>query len=134
MLWQSLIDDLKAGLDQLDISPLTVTQWPGRRLVTLDHRRVWCLKQHQRPVQEDVHVMACVFRLPDTFDSLPRSHSVMEEFLWKHSTHLEQMTVLPGAVEPVAVADEAKTLKKPNIAQEERAAHLVIIDLLYILR
>ena len=79
------IECLNCGtLDPLNLpDPLRVIEWPGRGLVTLDHRRAWCLKQHQEYMRKEVCTHVLVYRLPDCFDSLVRSHPVVREFLRK---------------------------------------------------
>ena len=72
-----------------------LARWPERGLVSIDNRRVWSLKEHQKHVRRrnggDVYVSAWVFQLPDMFASLaqhPELERLMQHYDGGDGTHL----------------------------------------------
>lgn len=83
-----LVNDLNAGL----VDPLTepslrldVVLWPKRGLISLDNRRLWCLREHQEHVWrtggDHRSVRARVFELPESFEHLVQSSPIVDKFL-----------------------------------------------------
>ena len=73
-LLSTLVRDLLSGNADLfrdERLCLTVADWPGRGLVSIDNRRLWCIKQYQEHERQeggsDVYLRAVVFRLPQEF-------------------------------------------------------------------
>ena len=82
-----LVADLKSGtVHPLQLRPLRVIDWPGRGLVTLDHRRVWCLKRFQEQLRETVHVKVDIYQLPGNLEHLFQIHPVLNELMRKYYT------------------------------------------------
>ena len=63
---------------------INVMDWPGRGYISMDNRRLHCLKEYQtRCVPPSITVRAELWRLPRVFVDLVEQNGVMLDFLRK---------------------------------------------------
>lgn len=79
------IADLRSGvLDPLALpNPIRVIEWPDLGYVTLDHRRLFCLKEHFRATRAGEWTVADVYKFSDEVMGLVINRGIFSEFIWK---------------------------------------------------
>ena len=69
---------------ELDLpDAVRILEWPNLGYITLDHRRLYCLKEHSRTSRTELVTIADVYKFPDDLMRLLEAGGIFHEFVWK---------------------------------------------------